>query len=248
MSYHPVHTCMLCDFPEFTHTDGQACPAPPNLPMSPNYGESGTLPVLPFIGIPVAGSPLVNSIPPESTVPLPASGISTGDSSSNTYSFTCVDAGHTASNLPVAFPPGTSKKKFRCNDCGAKYVQRQGLNRHRIEKHEPNLCRYCGAKWARPYEYRDHLKKHHPDVDRDIELGKAAGSRCRSAIFVRRRSQQVSLPAIEHGRRGHSGIRPYPPAVVKPSPSTAALPPPIMTSNGIPEGAVNCIILFYLFS
>jgi hypothetical protein len=117
--------------------------------------------------------------------------------------------------------------QFSCDDCGAKYVQRQGLNRHRREKHEPDLCMYCGAKWGRPYEYRDHLEKHHPNVDRDMELGKAAGSRRRSAIFVRRRSPQVSLPTIEHSRRGHSGIRPYPPAVVKPSPSTAALPPPI---------------------
>jgi hypothetical protein len=300
MSCHPIPTWMWRAFLESTQTDVRANPAPPDLPMHPNYGERGIL--LPVPGVPAAGLPLVNSMPPKSTVPLPASGISIGDSSNNTYAFTCVDA---ASDFPVSIPAGTShipppiesrekrepqdrpdqykkskkegevepsrwsgrpadihKAQFSCHDCGAKYVQLQGLNRHRREKHEPNLCLYCGAKWGRPYDYRNHLKKHHPGVDRDIELGKAAGSRRRSAIFVRRRSPQVSRPTIEHGRRGHSGIRQYPPAVVKPSPSTATLPPPdsdmtyvpgpestqpIMTSNSISEGAVNCIILCRLF-
>ena len=82
-------------------------------------------------------------------------------------------------------------RQFSCNDCGTEYVQRQGLNRHRREKHEPSLCVYCNAEWGRPYEYRDHLEQHHPDVDRDMVLGKAAGSRCRSAILARRRPQQV---------------------------------------------------------
>jgi hypothetical protein len=180
------------------------------------------------------------------TLPLPASGISTRDSSNNTYSFTRVD---TACNFPVAILPGTShipppiesrerreplgrphqykksRKKgeielwhwsrrpadihkariphipqFFCDDCDAKHVQRQGFNRHRQEKHghEPRLCVYCDVEWGRSYEYRDHLEKHHPDVDPDMVLGKAAGSRRRSAYLVRRRSQQVSLPPIEH--------------------------------------------------
>lgn len=79
------------------------------------------------------------------------------------------------------------------------YAQKQGLNRHRLEKHNPSLCKYCGAKWGRPYEYRDHLEKNHPHVDRDMELGKPVGSRRRSAIFVQQRSPQVSLPAIGYG-------------------------------------------------
>jgi hypothetical protein len=152
--------------------------------------------------------------------------------------------------------------QFSCDDCGAKYVQQQGLNRHHREKHKPSLCMYCDVEWGRPYEYRDHLEKHHPDVDPDMVLGKAAGSRRRSACFVtRHRPQQVSLPTIEHGRRGHSGIRRYPPAVVKPS--TVTVPPPdmtyvpqpestqpIMTNKSIPEGAVNldCFMLLVLIT
>ncbi|KAI0274358.1 hypothetical protein BGY98DRAFT_74378 [Russula aff. rugulosa BPL654] len=257
-------------FLEYAYTDVQAYLAAPYHypPIPPNHNESGTLP--PVTGVPGAGIPLAfpsNSTPRKWTVrPLPASDISNGDLSNNTYSFTGRVTGvDTASNFLVArIPPGTSyipppiesrgkrepqdradqyqksKKRaripqFPCDDCGAKYVQQQGLNRHRREKHEPNLCKYCGAKWARPYEYRDHLEKHHPNVDRDMELGKVAGSRRRSAVFVGPRLQQVSLPTIEHSRRGHSGIRPYPPAVVKPSSSTATLPPPGMTYVAEPE-------------
>ena len=153
--------------------------------------------------------------------------------------------------------------QFFCDDCDAKYVQRQGLNRHRQEKHErddsePSLCIYCDAKCGRAYEYREHLEKHHPAVDPDIILGKAAGSRRRTAYYARHRSQQVLLPNIEQGRWGDSGIGRYPPVV---KPSTATLPSPdmsyvpeleftqpVMMGNNIPEGAVNCIILCYLIS
>ena len=80
------------------------------------------------------------------------------------------------------------KARFSCDhdDCEAKYVQKQGLNRHLLEKHNPNLCEYCGAKWGRPYEYRRHLKRHHPNVNHNMVLGKPSGSRRRNAIFVRR--------------------------------------------------------------
>jgi hypothetical protein len=81
--------------------------------------------------------------------------------------------------------------RFFCDDCDAKYVQLQGLNRHRQEKHErdePSLCIRCDAKCGRPYEYRAHLEKHNPDVDSDIILGKAAGSRRRTAYFARHHS------------------------------------------------------------
>ncbi|KAI0265259.1 hypothetical protein BGY98DRAFT_1191886 [Russula aff. rugulosa BPL654] len=265
-------------------TEGRSgYPVLPYLPIPPKHGigdESGMLvPEKAVAGVPGTGIPLafpLNSTPRKWAVrPLPASGISNGDLSSNTHSFTGVD---TVSNLPVArILPGTSHvpppiesqkrrepqdrphqynksrtkartPRFSCNDCGAKYVQQQGLNRHRREKHKPNLCMYCGAKWGRPYEFRDHLEKHHPDVDRDMALGKPAGSRRRSAIFVRRPSQQVSLPTIDHGRRDHSGIREYPPASAVAKPSTVTLSPPdmtyapqpgstrsIMTSNSIPE-------------
>jgi hypothetical protein len=285
-------------------TDVQAYPAPPYPPVPHNYCESGT--PLPIASVPVVGLPLANSMPPKSTVPLPASGISPN----NTHLFTRVDA---TSNFPVALiplgtshippaPPVESREKrgpqspphqrqksrkkgelgslhwsrppadsdlheariprFFCDDCDAKYVQLQGLNRHRQEKHERDehsLCICCDAKCGRPYEYRAHIEKHHPEVDPNIILGKAAGSRRRTAYLARPRSQQVLLPTIEQGRRNDFGIRPYPPPAVKPS--TATLPPPDMTyvpelestqttmmGNSIPEGTVDCIMLSYLFS
>ena len=266
-------TWLWCVFLESTHTDIQTYPVPPFLPvLPPNHGisyESGSL--LPVTGIPVADLSLVcpsNSTPPKSTVCLlPASGISNGDFSNNTHSFTRVD---TAFNFPMAlFPPGTShitpvesreeggpqdqphqyqnsRKKgevqslhwsrrpagirkactprFSCDDCGAKYAQPQGVYRHYRAKHNPRSCAYCGDEWSRPYQYRDHLEKHHPDVDPDMVLGKAAESRRRTAFFARHRSQQYSPPTNEHGRWVHSGITRCPPAVAKPS--TVTLPPP----------------------
>ena len=154
--------------------------------------------------------------------------------------------------------------QFFCDNCDADFVQKQGLNRHREHKHrdeydEPSLCIRCDFKCTRPYEYRAHLEKRHPEVDANLILGKVAGSRRRTAYFARYPSQQVLLPTIDHGRWGDSGIRRYPPTVVKPS--IPALPLPdithvlelesthlIMMDNVISEGAVNCIILCHLFS
>jgi hypothetical protein len=73
-----------------------------------------------------------------------------------------------------------------CEACGERYAQQQGLNRHYREKHNPSSCIYCGASWSRPYQYRDHIEKQHPDVDPDLVLGKAAGSRRRSTVFGRK--------------------------------------------------------------
>ncbi|KAI0268430.1 hypothetical protein BGY98DRAFT_346926 [Russula aff. rugulosa BPL654] len=276
MSFRPVQndnvTTPTSKKGSWANANGRAYPPPPYLPIPPNYGESGALPLV--TNVPVVDRPFFNSMPTKLAVPLPAL-------SSNAHIFTRVDA---ASNFPVAlFPPGTSliapavesqekrgplgrphqyKKsrkearsqaipQFFCDDCDAKYVQRQGLNRHRQEKHEcddsePSLCIYCDAKCGRAYEYREHLEKHHPDVDPDIILGKAAGSRRRTAYYARHRSQQVLLPTIEHGRWGDSGIGRYPPIV---KPSTATLPSsdmtyvpelestqPVMMGNSIPEG------------
>ena len=39
----------------------------------------------------------------------------------------------------------------------------------------------------------DHLEKHHPNVDRDLALGKAAGSRRGPTILVRHRSPRLTF-------------------------------------------------------
>ena len=156
------------------------------------------------------------------------------------------------------------KRLFSCDTCGERFAQQQGVNRHFREKHNPSLCSYCDVEWSRPYQYRDHLEKYHPDVDPDEILGKTAGSRRRSAIIARDPLQQQVLPAtVEHHGRSHSEIRPYPPTLPPPAVSKhLAITPPSMSSmtyvpqtmsaqltlarNGSPEGAANLIFLMLL--
>ncbi len=78
------------------------------------------------------------------------------------------------------------KRPYACDICGESYKQPQGVMRHYRAKHEPNSCMYCDAKWSRPYQYRDHLKKHHHDVDPDLVLGKPPGSRRRTTDHTSR--------------------------------------------------------------
>ncbi|KAH9983858.1 hypothetical protein BJV77DRAFT_241986 [Russula vinacea] len=111
-----------------------------------------------------------------------------------------------------------AKRPFSCDTCGKRFAQRQGLNRHDRAKHNPSLCIFCDVKWSRPYQYRDHLEAHHPDVDPDTIVGKTAGSRRRAASLARcAPQQQVSPPTTEIG--------PYPPMPLQPvvvKPPTAA--------------------------
>ncbi|KAH9961063.1 hypothetical protein BC827DRAFT_1293823 [Russula dissimulans] len=63
---------------------------------------------------------------------------------------------------------------YLCNVCGKPYKQQQGVLRHHREKHDPELCNYCGIfKWGRPYLYKKHLQKKHSGVNLDGALDKA---------------------------------------------------------------------------
>jgi len=65
-------------------------------------------------------------------------------------------------------------KPYPCNVCRKKYAQSQGLLRHYREKHHPMLCGHCGAfEWGRPYLYKEHLQKEHPNVNPDTALREA---------------------------------------------------------------------------
>ena len=68
-------------------------------------------------------------------------------------------------------------RPYLCKACGKRYTQRQGLNRHDRAKHNPIIdpdlnhissCGCCAAKWSRPYQYRNHLKKEHSVIDPDL--------------------------------------------------------------------------------
>jgi hypothetical protein len=72
---------------------------------------------------------------------------------------------------------GAPECSYSCDTCGEQYSQPQGVSRHRRRAHNPHACLCCEFKWSRPYQYRDHLEKHHPHVDCDYILGKRAGSR-----------------------------------------------------------------------
>jgi hypothetical protein len=94
------------------------------------------------------------------------------------------------------------KRPFSCDTCGERFTQPQGVTRHNREKHNPSLlCMYCDDEWSRPYQYRDHLKKHHPEVDCDHVLGKPAGCRRKSTIIGR------DFPATRPDRRSQAKLR-----------------------------------------
>ena len=110
---------------------------------------------------------------------------------------------------PVGQPAGTREAPehpFSCDTCGEKYAQRQGVLRHHRNAHNnPHSCLYCDFKWSRPDQYRTHLERYHPDVDRDHVLGKPAGSRRRSMIIGRDLPHRFSPPVIEPNQRFQAG-------------------------------------------
>lgn len=73
---------------------------------------------------------------------------------------------------PVAstrvLPAGPNRRRFSCRVCDVSFAQRQGLNRHNRDKHQPwNICPHCGVfEWsqARHYLFTKHVKKDHPGI------------------------------------------------------------------------------------
>lgn len=119
-----------------------------------------------------------------------------------------------------------------CSICHTSYAQRQGAWRHIRTVHNPNpkQCFLCEFTWARPYEYRNHLKKH-PGVDPDLIIGKAPRSRRRVTIATEHLPQQppVSPPAIEQDQQNWAESQSNP--LAPPSPAgarcTSVLPPTV---------------------
>lgn len=106
---------------------------------------------------------------------------------------------------PTGRPRGTPERQYSCDICGEKYAQRQGVFRHHRKAHNnPHSCLYCEFKWSRPDQYRTHLEKWHPDVDRDHILGKRAGSRRKSTIIGRDLLHPFPPQAIEPDKRSQA--------------------------------------------
>ena len=110
----------------------------------------------------------------------------------------------TSTNIAGKRASEAPERPYFCDICDKHYSQPQGVSRHRREAHGlPYSCLYCNSKWSRPYQYRIHLEKWHPDVDADDVLGKPAGSRCRSAISIRR-DPHLPAPVTEPARRNRT--------------------------------------------
>ena len=106
-------------------------------------------------------------------------------------------------------PKGPS---YSCNICRKVYAQPQGVTRHHRETHSANLCTYCGDfEWGRPYRFKEHLKKRHPDVDPDAALDEATKIHRRPTTIRRYPPQQRDLTATpvydRHSLRSESQIR-----------------------------------------
>jgi len=114
------------------------------------------------------------------------------------------------------------KRPYVCHTCGKRYAQPGGVMRHYRAKHNPNSCTYCDVRWSRPYQYRDHLEKHHRDVDPDLVLGKPAGSRRRAEVIGRGRPQNVSPHIVKHDRQ--SQVAPRRPPLMPPLPAVVKVP------------------------
>jgi hypothetical protein len=58
------------------------------------------------------------------------------------------------------------------------------------------MCTYCGDfEWGRPYRFKEHLKKRHPDLDPDAALDEATKIHRRATTIRRCPPQQRDLTA-----------------------------------------------------
>jgi len=114
---------------------------------------------------------------------------------------------------------GGLKGTYSCSICGKRYSQPQGVRRHQREMHEARLCIYCrDFEWGRPYRFREHLQKWHPDVDPDAALEEATGTRHKETMTMRHLPRErVSSLTLEYDQRSGAGSRLYPLAMSLPT-------------------------------
>jgi hypothetical protein len=140
-----------------------------------------------------------------------------------------------ASSRPFRLPArirGAPKGPYSCNICRKVYAQPQGVTRHLRETHRTSICTYCGDfEWGRPYRFKEHLKRRHPDVDPDAALDEATRI-YRRPITIRRylqQQQQALTLTPEYNRRSrHAESKMCP---LTPGPSAAVKVTPVSPSN-----------------
>ncbi|KAI9436330.1 hypothetical protein H4582DRAFT_469212 [Lactarius indigo] len=76
-----------------------------------------------------------------------------------------------------------AKKQYQCSSCWVIFAQRQGLSRHRKDKHEPkNQCGFCTVfTWSkgRHYNYQRHLREKHPEAVQSLSVSATPTTRRR---------------------------------------------------------------------
>jgi hypothetical protein len=92
---------------------------------------------------------------------------------------------------------GALKCPYSCDICGKRYSQPQGVGRHRREVHEARPCVYChDYEWGRPYLYRRHMQRRHPDIGPDPTLQQTTGTRHNATMDTQLRRPTSTPPAI----------------------------------------------------
>ena len=123
---------------------------------------------------------------------------------------------------------GAAKGEYTCHICLKIYSQKQGVRRHQREKHNASLCMHCYSfEYGRPYRYKEHLRKYHPDVNIDKALADAARTYRETTMSSKRLSQRRVLPTTpQRGRQSRAGSHPLPPlAPTLPTLAVAKVPP-----------------------
>jgi hypothetical protein len=140
-------------------------------------------------------------------------------------------SGNTSSEHPAKHP----RVRYRCEICRKEFAQKQGVGRHRLEKHEPYYCLYCPTfRWGRLYLLKQHLKKKHPEVDlATATLDMARRSHRSDPIpTINRAHSHDPPPRSTSRRRSH---RDNPRAMVRSSPTGPRLSPSLPCLDPFPE-------------
>lgn len=114
-----------------------------------------------------------------------------------------------SSRSPRALRAGKKRRaiqgRYLCTICETDYAQPQGLTRHEQEKHKAKLCTYCSEfTYGRPYVFREHLVKRHPDIDPNAAISKATRTRRSSTTRRYLPRQRISVPTDEYDSWDHA--------------------------------------------
>ncbi|KAI9454310.1 hypothetical protein BJY52DRAFT_1417929 [Lactarius psammicola] len=125
--------------------------------------------------------------------------------------------------------------RYQCEICRREFAQPQGVRRHQLEKHKPNFCPHCRTfSWGRLYQFKQHLKKEHPEVDLETAAFNVA-RRCHQSgpiATTDRTRPHIPLTRSTSGQRPRRDTRL---ATVWPSPTEPRHSPPLPSLDPFSE-------------